>query len=114
MACCLPVKKETVSGHMYDWHIDGLMGGHSGMEIDKERANANKAFGRFLALFYGKNRFVYRFCKWWRKENAIAKQCDAVLVVPEENIAAFEDAVSAFETILKRNITLQIQICTFM
>ena len=37
------LKNETVSGQMYDWHIDGLMGGHSGMEIDKERANANKA-----------------------------------------------------------------------
>ena len=49
VACCLPVKKETVSGQMYDWHIDGLMGGHSGMEIDKERANANKAFGRIFA-----------------------------------------------------------------
>ena len=102
VACCLPVKKETVSGQMYDWHIDGLMGGHSGMEIDKERANANKAFGRFLAYCMEKTGLSIVSANGGEKENAIAKQCDAVLVVPEENIAAFEDAVSAFETILKK------------
>ena len=102
VACCLPVKKETVSGQMYDWHIDGLMGGHSGMEIDKERANANKAFGRFLAYCMEKTGLSIVSANGGEKENAIAKQCDAVLVVPEEDIAAFEDAVSAFETILKK------------
>lgn len=102
VACCLPVKKETVSGQMYDWHIDGLMGGHSGMEIDKERANANKVFGRFLAYCMEKTGLSIVSANGGEKENAIAKQCDAVLVVPEENITAFEDAVSAFETILKK------------
>ena len=41
VACCLPVHKENVSGQMVELHIDGLMGGHSGAEIDKNRANAN-------------------------------------------------------------------------
>ena len=36
-------------GQQYVWHTEGLMGGHSGMEISRGRANANKIFGRFLA-----------------------------------------------------------------
>ena len=102
VACCLPVHKENVSGQMVEWHIDGLMGGHSGMEINKERANANKVFGRFLAYCMEKTDFAIVSANGGEKENAIAKQCDAVLVVPEENIAVFEDTVSAFEAILKK------------
>ena len=107
VACCLPVHKENVSGQMFEWHIDGLMGGHSGMEINKERANANKVFGRFLAYCMEKTDFAIVSANGGEKENAIApkvteKGANAVLVVPEENIAVFEDTVSAFEAILKK------------
>lgn len=114
VACCLPVHKENVSGQMFEWHIDGLMGGHSGMEINKERANANKVFGRFLAYCMEKTDFAIVSANGGEKENAIAKQCDAVLVVPEENIAVFEDTVSAFEAILKKEHLFTDPICTFM
>lgn len=102
VSCCLPLHRETVSGQKYEWHIDGLMGGHSGMEIDKERANANKVFGRFLAYCMEETGFSIVSANGGEKDNAIAKQCDAVLIVPEEKTAVFEDAVSAFETILKK------------
>ena len=72
------------------------------MEINKERATANKVMGRFIAYCMENTDFAIASANGGEKENAIAKQCDAVLVVPEENIAAFEDAVSAFETILKK------------
>ena len=35
-------------GTVVDVQLDGLTGGHSGAEIDKIRANANKMMGRFL------------------------------------------------------------------
>ena len=102
VACCLPVKKETVSGQRYAWHIDGLMGGHSGMEISRERANANKIFGRFLAEYMEKTGFSIVSVNGGEKDNAIAKQCDALLVVPKEKAAVFEEAVEKFETMLKK------------
>ena len=102
VACCLPVHKENVSGQMVEWHIDGLMGGQSGMEINKERANANKVFGLFLAYCMEKTDFAIVSANGGENENAIAKQCDAGLVVTEENIAVFKDTVSAFEAILKK------------
>ncbi len=32
----------------YRLYVGGLKGGHSGMEIDKQRGNANKVLGRVL------------------------------------------------------------------
>ena len=40
--------KEEKSGPVYSIQIRGLKGGHSGQEIDKERANANLLMGRIL------------------------------------------------------------------
>lgn len=102
VACCLPVKKETVYGQQYVWHTEGLMGGHSGMEISRERANANKIFGRFLAECMDEIGFSIVSVSGGEKDNAIAKQCAARLVVPEEKTASFEDAVQTFEIMLKR------------
>lgn len=102
VACCLPIKKETVSGQQYAWHIDGLMGGHSGMEISRERANANKVFGRFLSECMEEIGFSIVSVSGGEKDNAIAKQCDALLVVPEEKTTAFEEAVQAFDGMLKK------------
>ena len=102
VACCLPVKKETVYGQQYVWHTEGLMGGHSGMEISRERANANKIFGRFLAECMDEIGFSIVSVSGGEKDNAIAKQCAARLVVPEEKTASFEDAVQTFEIMLKK------------
>ena len=72
VACCLPVKKETVYGQQYVWHTEGLMGGHSGMEISRERANANKTFGRFLAECMDEIGFSIVSVSGGEKDNAIA------------------------------------------
>ena len=64
------------------------MGGHSGMEISCERANANKIFGRFLAECMDEIGFSIVSVSGGEKDNAIAKQCVARLVVPEEKTAS--------------------------
>ena len=43
-----PVQKEKKSGSLVTFRIHGLLGGHSGGEIHKQRGNANKMMGRFL------------------------------------------------------------------
>lgn len=48
----LPVKREPgapLPGNWYTIILSGLAGGHSGLEIIKERGNANKLMGRVLA-----------------------------------------------------------------
>jgi dipeptidase D len=65
--------------------VDGLKGGHSGLDIDKGRGNAIKimnrlllaldALGARLSLFDGGN-----------KHNAIPRECEMVLLIPSKNL----------------------------
>lgn len=52
----LPIEWTSVEGDgmvTYDLVISGLKGGHSGIEINKGRANANKLMGRLLTELHG-------------------------------------------------------------
>lgn len=46
--CQIPVEREVMSGKGAEIEICGLRGGHSGVEIHKQRGNANKLAGRLL------------------------------------------------------------------
>lgn len=68
-------------------HIDGLLGGHSGIEINKWRANANKLLGRLL--YKAGTKVKLASVNGGSKHNAIARDAHAVLMVDpleEENI----------------------------
>lgn len=47
-SCVVPVKREKKTGRVVEITIDGLTGGHSGVEIHKKRANANKVMANLL------------------------------------------------------------------
>ena len=44
----IPAARVDAEGEKLQIKVCGLMGGHSGSEIDKKRANANVVMGRFL------------------------------------------------------------------
>ena len=44
-----PVAREAAEGKAFNLKLTGLLGGHSGIEIDKERANADVLMGRVLS-----------------------------------------------------------------
>ena len=46
--CRLPIQRETVTGQAVTLRIAELVGGHSGVEIDKGRANADMLLGRLV------------------------------------------------------------------
>ena len=47
-SCEIPVEKKTAQGMGLLVEICGLKGGHSGVEIDRQRGNANKLAGRLI------------------------------------------------------------------
>ena len=49
----LPVTRRAVYGPCVRLTVEGLQGGHSGVEIHKKRANANKVMGDFLLRIEG-------------------------------------------------------------
>lgn len=57
--------------------ISGLPGGHSGIDIDKERTNANKLMGRVLASF--PDPFDIAYMKGGNKDNAIPREAEALI-----------------------------------
>ncbi len=86
-------KKEIVpeKSVAYEISVSGLLGGHSGDDIHKNRGNANKILNRFL--WSSTNKFSIRLADFngGNLRNAIAREAKAVITVSEksnENIIA--------------------------
>lgn len=71
--------------------VDGAKGGHSGDDIDKERANAVQQMARFLYTEKKHGLQLIGF-KGGNKPNAIARECEAVIAVkdPEATMERFK------------------------
>lgn len=77
----IPVTRFSASGKKATLRIAGLLGGHSGIEIDKGRANACKLLGRTL---YALNKdFPILLCslQGGLKDNAIPRDATATLLL---------------------------------
>lgn len=88
----IPVSITEAEGMVTEVVIDGLTGGHSGAEIDKIRANANKLMGRYLYELSKITAFTISELEGGTKDNAITRKASAVLVIDpdcEEEVKTF-------------------------
>lgn len=76
----LPVSRHAVYGPCIKLVVDGLAGGHSGVEIDKGRANANKVMGQFLSDIKQLMPLCLTGLEGGSKDNAIPRSCTATAV----------------------------------
>ena len=76
----LPVARRTVYGPCVLLEVDGLQGGHSGVEIHKNRANANKVMGELLCRIQEKMPVCIVSLAGGAKDNAIPRSCRVNLV----------------------------------
>ncbi len=67
--------------------LTGLIGGHSGSDINKGRANANKLMGRLLASLLSNTDARLISVNGGSKENAIPRECEAMVAVPDAELA---------------------------
>ena len=79
-----PVDREAFPGEVWSMGVRNLVGGHSGVEINKGRANANRVLGEILAALPLRLISV----DGGSKDNAIPRASQA-LVVAEDPRAAF-------------------------
>ena len=86
----------------YQLTISGLAGGHSGIEIGKNRANAIKLMGRTLSIFKAHFPFALFEISGGEKMNAIAKKCTMKFAVHAEDRYMMEDLVASIESTFKR------------
>ena len=76
----LKVDRRTVYGPCVRLMVDGLRGGHSGAEIHKNRANANKIMGEFLSRIQALMPLCLTSFSGGSKDNAIPQSCQANVV----------------------------------
>lgn len=67
--------------------VKGLMGGHSGANINSGRANANKLMGRMLAALQAQCEVCIVSLTGGSKDNAIPRECEARIAVPNADAA---------------------------
>ena len=76
----LPVDRRAVYGPCIRLNVDGLQGGHSGAEIHKNRANANKVMGEFLSRIQKIMPLCLTSLAGGSKDNAIPRSCQVTAV----------------------------------
>ncbi len=77
--------------------VKGLKGGHSGIQIVAQRANANKLLFRLLNAQAEKFGVVLASVDGGGLRNAIPREAEAVVLIPAAGHKAFADAVAAYE-----------------
>lgn len=92
--CNIPYKTDPVNAPVIEIRIDGLLGGHSGVEINKGRVNANCAMGRILLNVFQSVGMRIVTINGGEKDNAIAKFSEAALVVLPENVEKAKHIIS--------------------
>ncbi len=103
--CHVPVRYETVSdvntNKVMKLTVTGLNGGHSGVEIDKERANANRIMGRVLDAINVKYGCRIISVAGGLKDNAIPRECVAEIVISDKDFDKIDSLVAEYNDILK-------------
>ena len=83
----------------YKVSLKGLKGGHSGVDIHLQRANANKLMFRFLKEIVAENEARLCSVEGGSLRNAIPREAFAVVTIPMGSEADFLDTVAEFETL---------------
>ncbi len=92
----LPMETEQAQGLEVKLDITGLIGGHSGDEIDKGRANANVLLGRLLLQIRKNISFGLVSVSGGEKDNAIPVESHAVLILREGDADKMVEIVNEF------------------
>ncbi len=81
--------------------VNGLTGGHSGIDIHKGRGNANKIMNRLLLHLISNFNLEIASINGGSLRNAIPRESNAVVCIEHHYLEAVKDAVVAFAEIIK-------------
>ena len=99
----LPLPRHPVYGPCVKLTVDGLQGGHSGVEIHKPLANANKIMGIALARV----RELFPICitslQGGSKDNAIPRSCSVTFVALGMYIERINEVATQLQAELRAN-----------
>lgn len=87
--------------------VRGLKGGHSGMEINKERGNSNKIMGRILKDLISEVDFRLVSLNGGSKDNAIPREMDTVISISKSDEDRVKALVEKWQEILLNELKAQ-------
>lgn len=98
----IPIKFEAApkAKAAYTIKIKDLKGGHSGSDIDKQRANAIKLIARVLNNLKGIDLNLVNI-SGGAKDNAIPREAEATILINEQSKNSLEDILNKLEQIFK-------------
>ena len=97
----IPMKRVPASGTCLDFKFEGILGGHSGIEINNGLANANVLMGRFFLALKKACSFDVIILSGGVKENVIPKDGQFSLLVNSADLLAVEDVLNDFNAEIK-------------
>ena len=96
------IANETLTGYQaFKLTGGGMSGGHSGIDIIEQRANAIKLLFRGIHLISQKTDVRISSARGGSARNAIARDAEAVLLIPSGDVDAVVAMMSVFETTLQ-------------
>ncbi len=101
--CIIPVEFDNVLNKKsgYEITVTGLLGGHSGVEIDKNRGNSNKIMGRILYALSKELSFNIVSVSGGLKDNAIPRETKAVVAFDKTDFSKANNIIVALERALQ-------------
>jgi dipeptidase D len=81
--------------------LKGLIGGHSGMDIDKGRGNANKLMNRILYHLHSVVEYQLISVDGGSLRNAIPRESTVIVAVKAENVALFRKELNTISEVIK-------------
>ena len=96
-----PKREEAPKGYFFmEASLKGLVGGHSGVDINKKRANAIKILGRFL--YNEQTKMDLRLAQWnsGRMHNAIPRDGKVIFAIPADK----KDEVKADFNVFSKDV----------
>jgi len=97
--CILPLVRTSFAGTILRVTVGGLLGGHSGAEIHKNRGNSSMLMGRVLCALSGQTDLRLVSVDGGAKDNAIPRETIALLVAADADAA--KKAIAEMDTALK-------------
>ena len=93
----LPLQRRAVYGPCVRLTVENLQGGHSGVEIHKNRANATKVMGEFLSRVQQLMPLCITKLSGGNKDNAIPRSCEVTLVALGMYIERINDVAAQLQ-----------------
>lgn len=86
--------------------VKGLKGGHSGMEINKERGNSNRILGRVLSIIDKEMDLYLSAINGGSKTNVIPREAEAIILIYEKDELKLIDKINEINKIIKNELKI--------